>query len=251
MNHWAVATLFASIQFASAIPSFDPNAPLLGQLQHHQLWQSNTPLKLHLGCGEWHMDGYVNIDFPPSEHPVMHNLAADIFGNILQLNFPNESADEIRSHHAFEHFDRQEALALLCNWHQALKIGGILYIETPDFEESIKILLYDGSLSYKDKQAVIRHIFGSHEAPWAIHCDGWYREKFIHVLSLLDFEIVNIDQTYWSNICNIHVTARKKSHQTREHLIEVCKQILLESMVHECEEPMWQIWCNQLKKLVF
>lgn len=29
---------------------------------------------------------------------------------------------------------------------------------------------------------MLRHVFGSHEAYWAIHKDGWYNEKFSTVL---------------------------------------------------------------------
>ena len=44
-------------------------------------------LRLHLGCGEQHFDGYVNIDYPSDQHNVMQ-VKADYQANITQLDFP-------------------------------------------------------------------------------------------------------------------------------------------------------------------
>src|SRR3990172_7747840 len=66
-----------------------------------------SPIRLHLGCGENYFNGYINIDYPSSEHTVQERAAADIFGDITTLVFPSQSIDEIRSHHTFEHFNRQ------------------------------------------------------------------------------------------------------------------------------------------------
>ena len=222
----------------------------LKQLEDSKLWQKNNLLKLHLGCGENHINGYINIDYPPTEHTVQATSGADIFADITTLEIPQESVDEIRSHHVFEHFDRQQALGLLCNWHQQLKIGGTLIIETPDFERSAKLMLLDNALSYKEKQAILRHIFGSHEARWAIHCDGWYEEKYRHVLPLLGFEDIIIEHSRYLNLCNITVHARKTKNFNRDKLILNAQEIVRESLVAECETKMFQVWCEQLEKTV-
>lgn len=251
MKHFFYACCILLTGNALSIPSLDTRINLLWQLENANLWSPGQPLRLHLGCGENHFNGYVNIDFPITDHTVQTYSGADVNGNIAQLRIPYGSVDEIRNHHVFEHFDRQEALALLCNWHLALKVGGTLVIETPDFEESIKLFLLDSSQSYSQKQAIMRHIFGSHEASWAIHCDGWYKQKYVHVLNLLDFEIIQIEQHGWLNIRNITITARKKSNRSREWLINSAQNILLESKVVEGEVKMWETWCSQLRQLVF
>jgi predicted SAM-dependent methyltransferase len=226
--------------------SINPLENLITQFKDAQLWHENSPLRLHLGCGECSLPGYINIDYPPSEHTVQQTSAADIFANIITLQYPSQTIDEIRSHHVFEHFNRQTALALLCNWHQALKIGGTLVIETPDFEESAKLIISDYSLSYTEKQAILRHIFGSHEAAWAVHCDGWYQEKFLHILSLFEFEEITIAHSRYLNLYNITVTAKKTKHLSKEILLDRAKVILQESLVADCETKMYQVWLEQL-----
>lgn len=83
-------------------------------------------LKLHLGCGDNYLAGYLNIDLPPSRQTVV-KTKADLYADIRVLDYPEGSVDEIRSHHVFEHFSRQEALKLLANWRRWLKVGGDSY----------------------------------------------------------------------------------------------------------------------------
>lgn len=153
--------------------------------------QNNSKIKLHLGCGGKYFKGYVNIDFPPSEHTIIIPKT-DVSKDIRDLYYPENSVDEIRSHHLFEHFSRQTALKLLIQWRRWLKPKGILIIETPDFEESAKMFLTTNNLEKKFKLA--RHIFGSHEAEWAYHRDFWDKSKFQLVLNKLGFKILKIQQ---------------------------------------------------------
>ena len=221
----------------------------LSQIKSKRLWTEGTPLKLHLGCGENHLEGYVNIDYPLSEHTVQRTSGADLYADIRTLDFPNQSIDEIRLHHVFEHFDRPAAMAMLCNWHLWLKIGGTLLIETPDFKESIKIIL-SLRYSYEQKQSVVRHIFGSHEAEWAVHRDGWYKEKFQHVLGALGFQDLQFETGKWQMLRNITVRAKKQGNIDIETLKKSAKGLMRESMVDKSamEERQWQVWCEKFGK---
>jgi len=218
---------------------------ILKQIKEFALWNEGKPLRLHLGCGQRYFDGYINIDYPPSKHTVQTSSVADVFGDITRLDFPQQSVDEVRIHHVFEHFSREASLAMLIKWHKWLKIGGKICIETPDFEASIK-LLCEQEYSYEQKQSVLRHIFGSHEADWAIHKDGWYREKFQHVLSALGFEDINFSHSSWQTTRNITVTANKQQHTNIECLREIAKVLLRNDMIDESEseEKLWSIWCE-------
>jgi len=150
----------------------------------------NKPLKLHLGCGKNYLKDYINIDLPQGKQELM-KAKADIYKDIRDLDYPQNSIDEIRNHHLLEHFTRQEALKLLLKWRRWLKPEGLLVIETPDFEGCAKLFL---NSDLKTKFKIARHIFGSHESDWAIHRDFWDKGKFEFILSKLGFEILDIKQ---------------------------------------------------------
>jgi len=227
--------------------SAKPATGYLETLQQARLWAHGQPLRLHLGCGGIHLKGYVNFDYPPSEHTSQTMVGADIFADITTLDFPHESVDEIRLHHVFEHFDRPTALALLCRWNQWLKIGGILTIETPDFSASIS-LIQSPDYSYQQKQVVIRHVFGSHEAKWAIHYDGWYEEKFRHILESLGFGDLHFEFHKWKMTCNITVHAKKLSRIHLKDLQSAASNLLLNSLVDDSdiETRLLQVWQQNL-----
>lgn len=147
-------------------------------------------LKLHLGCGQKYLQGYVNIDYPATEHTVM-NVKADVYADIRTLHYEDNSVDEIRARHVFEHFSRQEALRLLLEWRRWLKPMGLLHLETPDFTSSVSSYIHSG---LKRKFELGRHIFGSQEAPWAYHLDFWDKQKFEFVLQKLGFTDVRVRQ---------------------------------------------------------
>ncbi len=144
---------------------------------------NETDLKLHLGCGDKYLEGYLNIDFPQSEHSVM-KVKADRYADIATLHYPSGSIAEIRGHHVFEHFRRADALRLLLEWRRWLKPHGVLHLETPDFATSIFYYLFGGT---KERYEISRHVFGSQEAAWAFHGEGWNKEKYKFVLKKLGF----------------------------------------------------------------
>lgn len=187
--------------------------------------------RLHLGCGAKYLEGYVNIDFPASEHTVLRDLIADEYADIQGLAYPRNSLDEIRLHHVFEHFSRPTALALLCRWRDWLRPGGMVRIETPDAMASIR-LMTSPLYSFDSKQQVMRHLFGSHEAAWAVHADGWYREKFKITLEKLGFVGIEFVASGWSMLRNIEVTAYKGENElTYEEYYPAVRELLQMSTV--------------------
>lgn len=224
---------------------------ILQEIKSKNLLSEGQPLRLHLGCGENHFDGYINIDYPPSEHTVQMKGAADIFADITTLNFPEESVDEIRLHHVFEHFNRITALAMLIRWHQWLKIGGKLWIETPDLIGSAKTLLSNASWSVK--MGVVRHIAGSHEALWAYHIDQWFPERFEHTLKKLGFDPVQTRTESWQRepyLANCHAFAWKAHKLSLDILLQAAEELLRESTVSAAEKPLHNLWCVQLHEMV-
>lgn len=240
-------TLLKDIQIQKR--SYRGTGDILSRLLAGDLWREGEPLRLHLGCGENHFDGYINIDFPPSEHSVQTTVAADLFADVTLIDFPDQTVDEIRLHHVFEHFSRSKALALLVRWHAWLKLGGKLHIETPDVIGSARTLLAD--MPYRTKQGVLRHAFGSHEAPWAYHLDGWYKEKFEHVLSRFGFEVQCLNQQWKADpwLSNVHAISVKQRSLSRSELLSAADEILLDSMVADvpAERAMHKVWCDLVR----
>ncbi|MBN1124197.1 MAG: glycosyltransferase [Sedimentisphaerales bacterium] len=223
----------------------------LDQIQAKGLWQSGSPLRLHLGCGQWRFDGYVNIDYPPAEHTTVKQLGADLHTDITTLSFPPQIVDEIRLHHVFEHFNRVTALALLIRWADWLKIGGMLHIETPDLIGSARTLLSDAS--WQTKMAAVRHLAGDQAAQWAYHVDHWFADRFTHTLDKLGFDQIRTKNSTWPHepyLSNVEVTAIKTVHQTTDRQIRAADELLWESTVSPKERPMWDIWRARLRDML-
>jgi glycosyltransferase involved in cell wall biosynthesis len=197
---------------------------------------------LHLGCGEVYLRGYVNVDFPRDQHPGQKRSVADLYADITKLSYAAGSVDEVRLHHVFEHFDRATAIRLLIDWYGWLREGGRLRIETPDFERCIRALRWKGP---EAQQRVLRHLFGSQEAPWAVHYDGWYERKFSLYLTSLGFTELLFARAEWHGIYSITVTAtRRGPGRTREELIESGERLLRLYLVDdaESEQRMLEVW---------
>jgi hypothetical protein len=174
----------------------------LARLRRRREWESPPALtvdgrvllrprragRVHLGCGEISLDGYLNVDLPPAEGTARGHSRPDVEADIRALDCPGGTLAEIRLHHVFEHFERPVALALLVRWHDWLAPGGVITIETPDFERSVEAF---AGRSIEQQTLILRHLFGSQEAPWATHRDGWSERRFIHVLRALGFEDVS------------------------------------------------------------
>jgi len=219
---------------------------IIQQLREKGLLHTNQPLRLHLGCGEQHLEGYINIDYPPSEHNLIR-VKADIYADIKSLNFPSESVDEVRLHHVFEHFNRVTALAMLIKWHKWLKIGGRIHIETPDLIGSAKTLV--SNASWKTKMGVARHLAGDQAANWGYHVDHWFGERFERTLGALGFKSIQTWSTSWTKepyLANVKVTAVKTRGNSLQQQLKAAEKLLWESTVSLEERSKWEVWKKQL-----
>lgn len=214
------------------------------------LWQPGQPLRLHLGCGEQRFDAYVNIDYPPAHHNVM-NVQPDAYANILKLDFPANSIDEVRLHHVFEHFNRVTALAMLIRWHVWLKEGGQLRIETPDLLGSAKTLTSWRS-TWKMKMAAARHLAGDQAASWGYHLDHWFPERYERTLRRLGFEKIKVRASKWKHephLANVEATGIKIKRKPEEQLA-AADELLWESTVADVEKATFNVWKEQLRAVL-
>src|SRR4051794_24613530 len=210
---------------------------------------SSAPaLRLHLGCGGMYLEGYRNIDLPPSEHGVQEGIRPDEYADITQLDYPPATVDEIRLSHVFEHFDRPTAIRLLIDWHRFLKPGGLLYIETPDFERNARRFLLHRSPAARSK--LLRHLFGSHEAGWAVHADGWYAGRFRSHLDAFGFEDLKFKRIRWRGTISIRVTARRgEGTLSRETMLDRAEALLRQSLIDDgpTEREILEVWMREIR----
>jgi len=82
-------------------------------------------LRLHIGSGGEHKDGWVNLDLAGDPVEVPWNLKHP-------LPFPDGSADAVFSEHLLEHIPLPGAVDVLRECHRVLKPGGIMRVGVPD-----------------------------------------------------------------------------------------------------------------------
>lgn len=115
-------------------------------------------LKLHLGCGNNKIKGWINID---------KYRKADIKDDIIILKqFKNETISEIYISHVIEHLEPEDFIIGLKRWYKILKIGGILIIRCPNGEYYLNRYLNSSSKEklkdiISNKEGFIRNIFGN------------------------------------------------------------------------------------------
>ncbi len=83
------------------------------------------PLRLQLGSGRFHKEGWVNVDLLGAHVEVAWNVTRP-------LPFVEGCADVIFHEHILEHLSLEQGLSLLHECHRVLRPGGILRIGVPD-----------------------------------------------------------------------------------------------------------------------
>jgi len=209
-------------------------------------------MKLHLGCGERYLEGYRNIDFPSSHHSVQKKTVADEQTNILTLQYPAETIEEVRLHHVFEHFPRPTALALIACWNSWLQPGGRIHLEVPDIKRQMQVLL-DPSSSLHEKLLSVRHVFGSHEADWAYHYEGYTPENLQFLLEAYGFEITRLEKNSWMGTHNFEIVGQKtKPGLSRREFEAITQQVLAQYLLDDSstEQSLLAVWMTEYRKQV-
>lgn len=108
-------------------------------------------IKLHLGCGNKYIPGYIHIDVADYEH-IDYNYSIDH----LPM-FEDNSVDYIYCCHALEYFDRTMGNIALKEWFRILKPDSILRIAVPDFESIIHNYLKSKNI---ESQGILGPLYG-------------------------------------------------------------------------------------------
>jgi hypothetical protein len=199
-------------------------------------------MKLHLGCGETYLEGYQNIDYLPSKHTVQTKGRADEYADIRELAYAPASVEEIRLHHVFEHFTRPVALALLTAWNAWLEPGGTLRIEVPDFDRTARRVLWPLT-SEKRRGVALRHIFGSQEAPWAVHFEGWSRKRLERTVGAFGFQPSKRRKNHFMGTYNIDISFSRTTPLTVQEARSTASGLLSMCLVGE-ETKILDVWMD-------
>jgi predicted SAM-dependent methyltransferase len=156
-------------------------------------------MKLHLGCGHKYLDGWVNVD-GPKDDLCYDDLKADVHANIVNLEYPDNSVDDILMEAVFEHFPRHVAIMQLRKLYKWLKPGGKITILVPDFWGTVKML--KKSKSPQEKQFWFRHLFGPQDTiKFGTHYDAFDIEKLKWMFKVVGFNKCNYELIKrWPNI---------------------------------------------------
>lgn len=114
--------------------------------------------KLHLGCGNKYIPGFIHIDLMDFEH-IDHKRSIDD----LSI-FEDNSVDLIYACHVLEHFNRNNIDRVLKEWCRVLKPGGVARISVPGFEELVKV--YE---KYGDMKLIIGPLVGGQTYLYNFH----------------------------------------------------------------------------------
>jgi predicted SAM-dependent methyltransferase len=88
-------------------------------------------VKVNVGCGEYPLIGFTNIDVDPDAY-------ADLYIEVPPLPFEDGEVDEIYAGHYLEHLTHEDAMEFLQECHRCLVPGGLLGVVVPDTREVFK-----------------------------------------------------------------------------------------------------------------
>ena len=140
-------------------------------------------MKLHLGCGERYLEGFIHVDLAQYDH-IDYEMPVDN----LEI-FSDNSAEEIYASHVIEYFDREEIKSVLKEWNRVLKKNGVLRLAVPNSPELIKV--YETS---NDFSKILGPLYGK----WKIYKESIYHKTVYDDKSLT----IVLEQAGFRNIRN-------------------------------------------------
>ncbi|MBY9011565.1 MAG: hypothetical protein KGD70_04245 [Candidatus Lokiarchaeota archaeon] len=107
-------------------------------------------MKLNIGCGKKYDPDYCNVD-------LYEDLVADRLMSAYNLEFDDNSCEEIKAIHIIEHLSFFETIYALSEFFRVLEPNGKLIIETPDLEKSCQHYL---KADREQKKEILGWFFG-------------------------------------------------------------------------------------------
>ncbi len=121
--------------------------------------------KLHIGCGENILDGWLNSDHFQHSSSILHLDATDVFP------FANDMFDYIYSEHMIEHISYSHGLAMLKECHRVLRNNGTIRISTPNLQFVIDL--------YRDNKSELQMEYIKWATDTYIETAPYYDDTFV------------------------------------------------------------------------
>lgn len=149
-------------------------------------------LKLHLGCGRRHLNGFIHIDIKDQG---IEEYILDYEADISKLDlYEDNTVDLIYASHVLDHLSRNQELdKALDEWYRVLKPRGILRIAVSDFERVVD--MYKEGL---DLERLWGHIIGGHKDQYDRHGCVFDFKTLKHYLEKHGFK--NIRRYKWQDV---------------------------------------------------
>lgn len=134
--------------------------------------------KLHIGCGKCYLPGWTNVD-------LFSNSKADLYCDMMRLPYKPETFDLIYASHVLEHSHRHAVVAILHDWRQMLKPGGILRLAVPDFAAVVRRYVQTGDLP-----ELTGLLYGGQNHPLNVHTIAFDKKTLTTALRQAGFGVV-------------------------------------------------------------
>lgn len=116
--------------------------------------QTTDAPKLHIGCGPFVMDGWLNVDINCYRPDIRYLDAGKPYP------FPDHSFDHIYSEHLFEHLSVEEQTVMLQECHRILKPHGRMRLAMPNLHFLMDLYLHPDKECNRRYLAWSYHLFG-------------------------------------------------------------------------------------------
>ena len=193
-----------------------------GTFQLYDRGEENWPVRLHLGCGNVYLDGYVNCDVVGElarnrpdlveqnrariddyycrrrSYTDIHHIpqrmlyVVDRIEDLVCPDWQAGTVDKIVCIQALEHLKGFETELALCRWWKVLRPGGVVVLSVPDTGETVRMLLDEGTRDF-----AIQHLAGTRRSIWDYHRSWFTPHTLGMLLDRVGFEVEFLD--------NIHV----------------------------------------------
>jgi predicted SAM-dependent methyltransferase len=144
-------------------------------------------IRLHFGSGQTRLEGYINIDSVVSH-------ATDLVMDIMDLDLPANTVDEIYSSHMVEHLSSSEFNIALNNWLKVLKPGGLLTLRCPNFMYAVSCF---SNTPEPECWKYVNMIFGPTSqgpSPYNLHKNGFSARRLRSILEDHGFIVLKCEE---------------------------------------------------------